>query len=192
MADSKGPQALAFLRVIVGVWLVWLVLPYLDRSFIERLPFFLEDMARTNPWDAYRWLIHQLAMPHVDKVGIAVLVGPLMMGIALIIGFLTRFTASVGLFYVLNLYLAAGHLSMFHQGLAMILGMVCLTLILSDAGRFYGVDGFLFKQPSSDSPAKSQKYKNKKQKAVVDQLNRQVKQKSAGKKQKEPAGKKIG
>jgi uncharacterized membrane protein YphA (DoxX/SURF4 family) len=195
MDDRMGLRALASLRIMVGLWLVWQVLPNLDHSFIERLPLTLDTMASANPWGFYRWGLHNVAAPHAEQLGLALSVGQFLVGSALVIGFFSRALSCVGVFYGLNLFFAAGHLSVFHQGFSLVLLMVFAALAVGDAGRFYGLDGWLFKQAGSekskDKPKKI-KFKNKKQKAVVENLTRELKGKSAGGKQKdkEKSGKK--
>lgn len=181
MTERMGISGLAFLRFVVGAWLVWLVLPNLDASFIEGLPVMLDDFARANPYPWYRWVLHHGAAPHVETLGSILSVGQLLVGAALIIGFFTRLAAGIGVFYALNMLLAAGHLSPVHQALGVVLLFVFVTFMVGDAGRYFGVDGFLFKSQPAEAPKKI-KIKDKKQRQAVENLSRELKKHSKSKK----------
>lgn len=181
MDERQAFRALAFLRIILGGLLVWQVLPNLDQSFIERLPEQLALFAQANPFSLYRWGLHHIAAPNVEQLGIILSVGQFLAGTALFIGFLTRLAAGLGIVYAINLFLALGHLSLFHQSFSILLGLAFITLLIGDAGRYYGLDRFLFKKCPDENRPKKPKFKNKKQQQVVEGLNRQLK-KQAGKK----------
>lgn len=182
-SESHGLKALAFLRVMMGAFLIWQILPNLDHSFIERLPERFYQFAQANPWSQYRWILHHVAIPYVETIGTVISVGQFLTGIALVLGFLTRPVLVLSLIYVLNLYLATAHFSGFHQSFSLLLGIVFLGLFIADAGRFYGADGFIFKGTSGEALSKPKnKFKNKKQKELVEQLAKQLKTSSSSKK----------
>lgn len=182
MDTRTALRALAFLRMGVGLWLIWSVLPNLDHSFIEGLPPVIEHFSQTNPNGAYRWLLNNIAAPNIEQLGTVLTVGQLLVGSALFIGFLTRIAAFIGALYALNLLLATAQLSAFHQSLGIILLITFVAMMIGDVGGAYGIDGFLFKK-KPDSKESSSKFKSKKQKQAVEALNKQLK-KSSGKKPK--------
>lgn len=187
MNEKTGIKALALLRLMVGLWLVWLVLPNLDRSFIEGLPSILENFAFANPNPFYRTLLHRIAIPNAEQLGSILCVGQLLAGVALTIGFLGRMAAVAGVVYAINFLFVAGHQSVYHQGFGTLLLITFIALFIGDAGRYYGLDGFLFRR-SEGSASKTLKIKDKKQREAVDKLTKQLKQSSAKKgKAKSPA-----
>lgn len=186
-------RAIALFRLGLGAWLVWLALPNLDRSFIDHMPGLVETFSAGNPYGVAQWLLNQIILPNAESVGALFPVAQLLVGAALILGVVTQFTALLGLAYAASLLLMSGHLGVTYQGFAIVLGLGFATLALADAGRFYGLDGFLFKPPSLKDQAKSAKkkekstkYKNKKQKEVVEALNKKLKTKSKPKKKPKP------
>ncbi len=185
MTDATARRALAFLRVTMGALLVWQVLPRLDRMTIEQLPAQLDLFAQANPVEPYRWVLHNIAIPHAEQLAPVLCVGQLLVGIALVMGFLTRLTTVVALLYTVNLALAMGHLGFYNAAFGVSLAVMFLTLWVGDAGRCYGVDQFIFREePPAKQVKKVQKmkFKDKKQKAVVEKLAKEVKKSSAGKK----------
>jgi uncharacterized membrane protein YphA (DoxX/SURF4 family) len=173
--ELKTPRAVAFLRAMFGLLLVLQVLPNLDYSFIERLPEQLDTYALDNPYPQYRWLLHYVAAPNVEQLGTILSVGQFLVGMALIIGFLIRFTACLGMVYAVNLLIAAGHTGFFPQAFGVLLLLVFVTLVVADAGMYYGADGFIFKPRKKESKSQKMKFRDKKQKAVIESLNKQIK-----------------
>lgn len=180
---ANQAKGFALLRAVVGVWLVWMALPNLEQSFIDRLPGMFEQFAITNPFGFYRWFLLQVAIPYFQNIGTILAVGQLLLGSALIIGFLTRFTAAVCLFYTLNMFLATSHMDATHFQFAVLLGTVFLCMSLGDAGQVYGIDGILFKE-ASESDGTKFKFKDKKQRDVIERLSKQLNSKSTKKKSK--------
>ncbi len=180
MEERVAGRSFAFLRVMMGLWLVWLGLPNLDHSFVERLSGTLDYYAQSNPFPIYRWCLHNIAAPHVEQLGIILSIGTVLVGAALIIGFLGRLSSLLGAIYALNLFLASGHLDVFHQSLSIILLVIFATFMIGDVGQFYGADGFLFKKDNGSKPFKP-KFKDKKQKELVKTLAKEIQNQSAKK-----------
>jgi len=197
-ANTSSTRALALMRLGLGAWLVWLALPNLDRSFIDHMPGLVETFSAGNPYGVAQWLLNQVILPNAENVGALFPVAQLLVGAALILGVVTRFTCILGLVYAASLLLMSGHLGVTYQGFAILLGLGFATLALADAGRFYGLDGFLFKPPSLKAQAKSAKkkakstqYKSKKQKEVVEALNKKLKSKPKKKPKPQPTARRF-
>lgn len=179
-------KAVALLRVMAGAWLLWLALPNLDQGFIERFPDILELTALSNPFGWYRWLVHHVAMPWSDTLGIVFSVGQSLVGGALLVGFFVRATTLLGACYALIHMVAWGHMGMLQQAFSTLLLVMFIALLLGDAGRYYGVDGLVFREPQPEKKTLKMKFKDKKQKEVVEALAKQVK-KQSGKRSKSKA-----
>ena len=84
-------------------------------------------------------------MPHSELFGYLVTFGEIAVGACLLLGLLTRFSALVGVFMVINYYLGPG----MARGGAVIAQqqtfiIVLAIFVLSNPGRTLGLDGLLF------------------------------------------------
>jgi uncharacterized membrane protein YphA (DoxX/SURF4 family) len=189
--EAKSQKAVMWLRILLGVGLVWQVLPNLDRSFVEGLPDTLDRFAEANPFPMIRWGLHHIVAPNIETLGTALSVGQLLVGSALCIGFFTRFSAFLGFVYAASLFFMGAHLGFYHQSYSILLAAVFATVFIGDAGCNWGVDGFLFKH-KTDKPEKAVKklkIKDKKQKEVIDSLSKQIKKNASKKKKSQKAEK---
>ncbi len=175
MSEHLEKKALALLRVSIGVWLLWIILPNLDRAFIEKIAGILDNFAQTNPYPFYRWMLHYLAWNNAEQLGTFISVGQFLVASALIIGFLCRFCAVIALLYTINLYFIAGHQGFFYSGFCILLGILFTVFFIGDIGRYYGLDGLLFKEKSPDEKIKRLPVKNKKQKDAIETLSKALK-----------------
>ena len=84
-------------------------------------------------------------VPHQELFGYLVMIGELAVGVCLLLGLFTRFSAFVGLFMLINYYLGPG---MARGGATLAQQqtfIVALAIfVLSNPGRTFGLDGLLF------------------------------------------------
>ncbi len=95
------------------------------------------------PW--YKAFLTNYLVPHHELFGYLIVCGEILVGACLLLGFLTRLAAVVGLFLVINYYLGHG---MIRGGAIMaqeqIFVVSLIVFLLSNAGRALGLDGFIF------------------------------------------------
>lgn len=180
--ELRLKRTIGFLRGATGAYLIWLILPYLDHSFIDQLPVQLERYAIGNPYWFIRSLLHYIAIPNAEPLATVLSVGTLVAGAALLLGFMTRLAALAALAYAVIYFLTAGHLGLPYHQTAVLLGLVALTLLRCRAGHCYGLDGLLFKPKSETVSPKKIKAKSKKQKETIDKLAKALDKQSKTKK----------
>lgn len=137
------------LRVYVGAYLLYQGIRKFLRDFphsswvgrqIGKL-----DEVELFPW--YRDILTNIVSPNQELFGYLVMYGEILVGICLIIGLLTRFSAGVGTFMLANYLLGPGWArggSTYAQAQTFLIAM--LVLFLTNPGRTLGADGFLFKR----------------------------------------------
>ena len=85
-------------------------------------------------------------MTHSELFGYLVTIGEVAVGACLLLGLLTRLSALVGLFMLINYYLAVGMVrggAMLAQQQTFILALA--LFVLANPGRSLGLDGLLFR-----------------------------------------------
>lgn len=112
------------------------------------------DKINIYPW--YKSFLTDFVVPNQELFGNLVMAGEILVGTCLILGLLTRFSAFVGLFMLLNYYLGPGMArgaatpSVVAQQLTFMTSMI--VFILSSPGRALGLDAVLFRRKAP--PAK--------------------------------------
>jgi len=99
------------------------------------------------PW--YKRFLMDYVVPHHELFGYLEMVGEIAVGVCLLLGFFTRFSAVVGLFMMVNYLLGPGMArggSTLAQQQTFIVSL--LIFILANPGRTLGLDGLLFKTRS--------------------------------------------
>ncbi|MCA9798491.1 MAG: hypothetical protein KC474_03010 [Cyanobacteria bacterium HKST-UBA04] len=150
----RAGQVLAGLRSLIGFWLFLLVLPLLDRDAVEQTATWVVQAMGSNPYPICRWLFSAVVQPHLTTMLGLMAVGQLVIGVNLIIGFLTRPSAALLAISAAVLLVFIGHV---HWGVqhGLIWGMVVLSAIaFSRAGAWYGADRILFSYPVTAAPTR--------------------------------------
>ena len=95
------------------------------------------------PW--YKRFLQYYVAPNSELFGYLVMIGEILVGLCLLLGLLTRFSAFVGLFMLINYFLgpgmARGGASLAQQQTFIV---ALVIILLSNPGRTLGLDGFLF------------------------------------------------
>jgi len=135
---------IALLRLYVGYYLLYQGIRKYQRNFPQSdwMGRQIGDLSAVDLYPWYRNFLVEYVAPHAESFGYLVLVGEILVGLSLLLGFFTRFSAIVGLFMLINYYLGPG---MARGGAPLAQQqtfMVCLVVIfLSNAGRTLGFDG---------------------------------------------------
>ena len=131
-------------------WLFVLARVYLGISFFfsdhgnatpNELAGFLK-FALKNGYSWYQSLLNSVVVPHSTTFGTLVVVAEIYVGIALVIGFTTRFATCVTLFLLLNYMCAKGAVP-WGPGIDQSDIVLAAIILFSDAGRIFGIDKWL-------------------------------------------------
>ena len=103
------------------------------------------DLATSDLYPWYKQFLLSYVVPHHELFGYLIMVGEIAVGACLLGGLLTRASAFIGLFMLVNYYLGPG---MAHDGLILahqqILIIALAIFVLANPGRTLGLDGLLF------------------------------------------------
>jgi uncharacterized membrane protein YphA (DoxX/SURF4 family) len=131
-------------------WLFVVARVYLGMSFLfsdhgnaqpNELAGFLKFALR-NGYGWYQHLLTAVVVPHSSTFGALVIIAEIYVGIALVLGFTTRLASCVALFLLLNYMCAKGALP-WGPGIDQSDIILALIILLSDAGRIFGIDKLL-------------------------------------------------
>jgi thiosulfate dehydrogenase (quinone) large subunit len=149
------PQtSLVVLRIVVGAWflkalwtkvtLAWAagVLPYpaVSPRFLGFQPKRVAEFASNNPIEWYKHFLEGTVLPHASLFATLQTYGEVVVGVGLLLGLLTRLSAGVGLFLAVNYGLATQWMTFGQQGFHVLLTTSMILLLMSGAGRLWGVD----------------------------------------------------
>ena len=138
---------IALLRLYVGYYLLYQGIRKYQRDFprgdwVGRQ---IGDLATVDIYPWYRTFLTEYVVPHREVFGYLITSGEILAGAALLLGLLTRLSACVALFMLINYYLgpgmARGGVSLAQQQMFII---TLVIIFLSNAGRSLGLDGLLF------------------------------------------------
>jgi thiosulfate dehydrogenase [quinone] large subunit len=126
--------ALVLLRIYLGVVFLLTAWPKLGGEFVLTLE---------NPHPFYREFAQRVLLP--DATVIATVVGwaELLVGVGLVLGLITRFTAGLALILSVNYMLANGAWLWTPWSHDAAFAVISLALLIGAAGRTFGLDAFL-------------------------------------------------
>lgn len=137
---------IALLRIYVGFYLLQQGIGKFRRDFpkgdwIGRQ---IGDIASLDLYPWYKTFLRHYVMPHSELFGYLVMLGEIAAGACLLLGFLTRPAAIVGLFMLINYYLGPGMArggAVMAQQQTFMIAMV--IFVLANPGKALGLDGLL-------------------------------------------------
>jgi uncharacterized membrane protein YphA (DoxX/SURF4 family) len=139
---------IALLRMMIGLvfltsWVNNLILGFYTPDGLQS--FFTQDFPQSeNPLGFYAAFIDNVILPVRVVFAPFQLVAELLLGLALLVGFLTPLSSLAGIFFLINTFLATfGH--DWYWAYLMPIGILVVVL-LAKAGRSAGVDGWLLKR----------------------------------------------
>lgn len=137
---------IALLRLYVGYYLLYQGIRKYQRGFphgdwVGRQ---IGDLATVDIYPWYRTFLSEYVVPNRETFGYLVVSGEILAGAALLLGLLTRLSALIAVFMLVNYYLgpgmARGGASLAQQQMFII---TLIIIFLSNAGRSLGLDGLL-------------------------------------------------
>jgi len=135
--------ALVLLRVFLGVIFLVAALPKVQQDFTPGLTGFVEQVGLERGHPFYQQFLEQVVLTNAPVFAALVTWGELLVGITLILGLLTRFSAAVALVLALNYMFAKGAWFWTPSSNDAAFVAIALALLIGAAGRTLGLDAFL-------------------------------------------------
>jgi uncharacterized membrane protein YphA (DoxX/SURF4 family) len=141
--------------VLLRVWIGYYMLTQGIRKFQRDFPKGdwiarqIGDIATLDLYPWYRSFLLDYVVPHREVFGYLVMIGEIAVGACLLVGLLTRASALVGLFMLVNYYLGPGMArggSQLAQQQTFIIALA--IFVLTNPGRTLGLDAWLFRARS--------------------------------------------
>ena len=138
---------ISILRIYVGYYMLWQGIRKFQRDFAKGdwVGRQIGDVAALDIFPWYKRFLLDYVMPNQELFGYLVMLGEIAVGACLLLGFMTRWSAVMGLFLLVNYYLGPGMArggAPLAQQQTFIVAMV--IFVLSNPGRTLGLDGLLF------------------------------------------------
>lgn len=139
LASLPGGWTLALARVVTG----WVFLGYgwfsklRNEQFLGGIGETLGRMAEHSAFPIYRSFLSGFAVPHAAAFGLVVGWGEALLGVALLLGAFTNLASSLGIFMLLNFFLAT------RSSDALLFAVLCLVFLRTSAGSRWGLDALL-------------------------------------------------
>ncbi|HZT13690.1 MAG TPA: DoxX family protein [Candidatus Baltobacteraceae bacterium] len=112
-------------------------------GFARALTGFLNSVAMQSASPAYKAILQAVVLPHAGFFAGLVELGELFVGIALLLGLVTRFAAAVAIFLLANYFLAKG-LPLWSPASNDMADIVLSIVVMTGAaGRVFGLDKYL-------------------------------------------------
>jgi thiosulfate dehydrogenase [quinone] large subunit len=135
--------ALVLLRVYLGTVFLVAGLPLLRQDFTPILIGFVQQVALQRAPQFYQRFLEQVVLPNAPVFAALITWAQLLVGVTLILGLLTRFSAAVALVLALNYMLAKGAWFWTPASNDAAFVAISLALLIGAAGRTLGLDAFL-------------------------------------------------
>lgn len=146
---------IAFLRIAIGVF-------FLAQGLNKLEWYTSSEFLRTNldrysqsPSPAAAWYQKHVAYPGIEAWSRMIPTGEMLIGIALVLGLLTRAALISALALVINYHITTGTLfisAFFFNPFALVILSCLLFLLMSKAGSVFAVDGSARKKTSKNKP----------------------------------------
>jgi thiosulfate dehydrogenase [quinone] large subunit len=135
--------ALVVLRVYLGVVFSLASLPRLQRDFTPEFVGFLNQVAMERGHSFYQEFVQRVVLPNATVFSGVITWGGLVVGVTLILGLLTRFSAALALLLALNYMFAKGAWFWTPWSSDAAYVTIALALLIGAAGRTFGLDSLL-------------------------------------------------
>jgi len=138
--------ALTLLRVYLGGVFLIAAIPKLRKDFTPGLTGFVEQKALEHSHLFYREFLQEVVLPNAQLFAALVTWGELLVGVSLILGLMTRLSATVALLLTVNYMLAKGAWPWTPSSNDAAFAAISLALVIGAAGRTLGLDSMLAKR----------------------------------------------
>ena len=135
--------ALVLLRVYLGTIFLIAALPKLQRDFTPGLTGFVQHVGLQKGHPFYQPFLERVVLPNAPLFAALLSWAELLVGVTLILGLMTRVSASLALFLALNYMFAKGAWIWTSSSIDAAVVVIALALLIGAAGRTLGLDAFL-------------------------------------------------
>lgn len=135
--------ALVLLRLYLGAIFLVAVTPKLRTDFAPRFNGMLEKVALVDGHPFYQLFVRQVVQPHAAVFAAILPCAELLIGVALVLGLLTRLAAAGAILLLLNYLLAKGAWFWYPSSNDAAFILIALALLIGAAGRTRGLDALL-------------------------------------------------
>jgi uncharacterized membrane protein YphA (DoxX/SURF4 family) len=136
-------SALVILRVYLGVVFLVGAVPKIQRDVTPELVGFMKQVALQHGHPFYQQFVHAVVLPNAGAFATLISWGELLVGVTLILGLLTRFSAAFALVLGLNYMFAKGDWFWTPSSSDAAVVAISLALLIGAAGRTLGLDALL-------------------------------------------------
>ena len=133
--------ALVLLRLYLGIVFMLSALPKFERHPASDLAGFLQERHLDTAHAFYRPFLESVLLPHSAVIASVVGWTEALVGLTLIAGLATRFSAGLAMVLALNYMFAKGEWSAWSHDAAFL--VIALALLIGAAGRTLGIDAML-------------------------------------------------
>jgi len=139
---------IALLRIYIGYYMLQQGIRKFQRDFprSDWIGRQIGDLATIDLYPRYKQFMVDYVVPHHELFGHLVMSGEILVGGCLLLGLLTRLSAFVALFMLINYYLGVGMVrggATMAQQQTFIVSLI--IFLLSNPGRALGLDGLIFR-----------------------------------------------
>jgi len=137
------------LRLWIGYYLLQQGIRKYQRDFphIDWIKAQIGELDKVEIYGWYKSFLMNTVVPHRELFGYLVMSSEILIGLCVLVGLLTRFSAIIGIFMLVNYFFGPGMArggATLAQQQTFIVSLLVLTL--ANAGRTLGLDGLLFKR----------------------------------------------
>jgi thiosulfate dehydrogenase (quinone) large subunit len=136
-------SALVLLRVYLGAVFLIAALPKIRGDFTPGLVRFLDQVALQRGHPFYQQFLQDVVLPNAPAFAALVTWGELLVGVTLVLGLLTRFSAAAALVLAVNYMFAKGAWFWTPSSNDAAFAAISLALLIGAAGRTLGLDALL-------------------------------------------------
>lgn len=135
--------ALVLLRIYLGLIFLVAAWPKLRHDFTPRLTEFLQTVALEKGQPFYQGFVERVVLPNASFFAGVVTWGELLVGVTLLLGLVTRFSAVVAMILAVNCMFAEGDWFWTPSSNDAAFAMISVALLIGAAGRTFGFDTWL-------------------------------------------------
>jgi thiosulfate dehydrogenase [quinone] large subunit len=137
------------LRLWIGFYLLQQGLRKYQRDFphSDWVARQIGNLAEVDLYPWYKSFLQNVVIPNKEIFGYLVMTGEILVGLCILLGLLTRFSAVVGLFMMINYFFGPGMArggATLGQQQTFIASLI--VILLANPGRVLGFDGWLFRK----------------------------------------------
>lgn len=150
-------KALAVMRIFAGLFFFKAGLPKLGGDFYGGMGETLRKFASDNPHHWYQNFLYDTAIPNAKLFAVLVSTGEVGVGLMLVLGLGTVVACVLGTIMTVNYYFATAWMGPSNAGINLYATAVFLLLLVTQAGKTWGLDAYLSVRWNRGGPPSSKR-----------------------------------